>query len=133
MTTLPTFIAGPPTVAAAENVPAAPPDPSRAFLQGLAAYLRASKHRADPLVHEGAKPVDGAAPLIEGTGSRKGLFGTAVKIGQSVFHIYYRPNGEREVVKVAGPGIHGVGVVHGTAGGGTLAAALRGTGGMLAP
>lgn len=128
---LPTFIAGPPTVSAAENDPVDPR--SRAFLNGLAAYLRASKHSADPLTHAGAKPVDAAAPLFEGAGPRKGLFGTAVKLGGSVFHIYYHPDGRREVVKVAGPGIHGIGVVHPTAGGGSLAGALRGTGGMLAP
>lgn len=111
--------------------PAAPQNPGLAFANGLAAYLRASKHTVDPLVAAGGKPADPAHQLIEGTGARKGMFGTAIKIGGSEFHIYFHPDGRREVIKVAGPGIHGVGVSRpgGLVGG--LAAQL--SGGMLAP
>lgn len=110
----------------------APQNPGLAFANGLAAYLRATKRTADPLVAEGGKPTDPAHQLIEGTGRLKGMFGTAISIGGSQYHIYFHPDGRREVIKVAGPGIHGIGVSHGA---GSLVGALAAqpTGGMLAP
>jgi hypothetical protein len=59
------------------------------------------------------------------------MFGTSISIGGSTFHVYFHPDGRREVVKVAGPGIHGIGVSRPGALVGGLAAQL--SGGMAAP
>lgn len=127
-------------------------NPEELYLRGLATYLRQSGHKADPLVSEGATP--NAPALIHGSGSRSGLMGAEVKIGPNVFHVYFHPNGQREVVKVAGPGIHtppvagGLGRFGGpaaqatgpavtpgglTAWGAHAAVPMPATGGMLAP